>query len=230
MGGDTMPDKILLCEDEENIVSFLQAELQYEGFAVDVALDGETAMSLFSQNGSDYALVLLDIMLPGKNGLECLREIRKTSTLPVIILTARKEVYDKVAFLNAGADDYVTKPFDTMELLARVKRHIQRHGETTRVKEDSRILSIDKDGYQAEVNGSPLVLTKTEFELLLYLYENMGRVATRDEIIKAVFGDYYGESNIIDANVKNIRGKIALHTPRQIIETVRGKGYVIRNG
>lgn len=225
-----MPDKILLCEDEENIVSFLQAELQYEGFAVDVALDGETAMSLFSQNGSDYALVLLDIMLPGKNGLECLREIRKTSTLPVIILTARKEVYDKVAFLNAGADDYVTKPFDTMELLARVKRHIQRHGETTRVKEDSRILSIDKDGYQAEVNGSPLVLTKTEFELLLYLYENMGRVATRDEIIKAVFGDYYGESNIIDANVKNIRGKIALHTPRQIIETVRGKGYVIRNG
>jgi len=221
-------DKILLCEDEENIVSFLQAELQYEGFSVDAALDGETAMALFSERGNSYALVLLDIMLPGKNGLECLREIRKTSAVPVIILTARKEVYDKVAFLTAGADDYVTKPFDTMELLARIKRHIQRQSGTRAA--DTQVLSVNTVGYQASVKGNPLVLTKTEFEVLSYLYSNIGRVATREEIITAVFGDFYGESNIVDANIKNIRAKIALHTQQQIIETVRGKGYVIRNG
>ena len=213
--------KILICEDEENIVSFLKTELQFEGFEPDEAFDGREAMKLFAANS--YSLVLLDIMLPEINGLECLREIRKTSDVPVIILTARKEVYDKVAFLNAGADDYVTKPFDTMELIARIKRHVARSSAV------SQLLSIDKQAYRAEVGGSPLNLTKTEFEILKYLNENRNKVKTRDEIISAVFGDFYGESNIIDANIKNIRAKIACHTRLQIIETVRGKGYVIRN-
>jgi len=220
-----MSDKILICEDEENIVSFLKAELEYEGFEADVAYDGNEAMSLFTTKGSEYALVLLDIMLPEKNGLECLREIRKTSAIPVIILTARKEVYDKVAFLTAGADDYVTKPFDTMELIARIKRHIQRSGLPPKTSP----LSINKDAHTAEVNNNNLSLTKTEFEILAYLHESKNKVKTRDEIITAVLGDFYGESNVIDANIKNIRAKIARHTTQQIIETVRGKGYVVRD-
>ena len=212
--------KILICEDEENIVSFLRAELQYDGFEADVAYDGNAALGLFAQN--KYDLILLDIMIPEKNGLECLREIRKTSQVPVIILTARKEVYDKVAFLNAGADDYVTKPFDTLELIARIKRNIARRGS------EGDALALDADSYRAFIGGDALPLTKTEFEILAFLHENQNKVKTREEIISGVFGDFYGESNIVDVNVKNIRAKILLHTNREIIATVRGKGYVIR--
>jgi two-component system response regulator ArlR len=212
--------KILICEDEENIVSFLQTELHCEGFETDTAADGIRAMSLFSDG--TYDLVLLDIMLPHKNGLECLREIRKTSAVPVIILTARKDVFDKVAFLNAGADDYITKPFDTLELIARIKRNISRFGK------HAGLLDVCRDSYQVFINGGELQLTKTEFEILLFLYENKNRVKTRDEIIQAVFGDFYGESNIVDVNIKNIRAKIQAHTGEEIISTVRGKGYVIR--
>ncbi|MCL1862648.1 MAG: response regulator transcription factor [Defluviitaleaceae bacterium] len=213
-----MSDKILICEDEENIVFFIKAELEYEGFETDVAYDGEEAMRMFS---GEYSLVLLDIMLPKKNGLECLREIRKISDIPVLILTARKEVYDKVAFLSAGADDYVTKPFDTMELIARIKRHIQR-------AKPPQNLVVNADAFLAKISGKDIHLTKTEFEVLNFLYTNTDKVKTRDEIIHAVFGDFYGESNVVDANIKNIRAKIANITDAKIIETVRGKGYVIR--
>jgi len=219
-------EKILICEDEENIVSFLKTELVFEGFAVEIAFNGEEAMAKFS---SEFSLILLDIMLPVKNGLECLREIRKTSNVPVIILTARKEVYDKVAFLTAGADDYVTKPFDTMELIARIKRHIKRTKTAESIALQNETLIISPEGYRAEICGNDLSLTKTEFEMLHFLHKNIGKVKTRDEIIQAVFGDFYGESNIVDANIKNIRAKIARHTSSQIIETVRGKGYVIRH-
>jgi two-component system alkaline phosphatase synthesis response regulator PhoP len=148
--------------------------------------------------------------------------------VPVIILTARKEVYDKVAFLSAGADDYVTKPFDTMELIARIKRHIARaQAQSSPVSESANIV-INPEGYRAEISGKDLFLTKTEFEILHFLHQNAGKVKTRDEIITAVFGDFYGESNIVDANIKNIRAKITRLTHTQIIETVRGKGYVIR--
>lgn len=216
--------RILICEDEENIVSFLKKELECEEFQADVAFDGAEALALFG--AERYSLVLLDIMLPVKNGFECLREIRKTSDVPVIILTARKEVYDKVAFLNAGADDYVTKPFDTPELVARIKRHIAR---TKTAAPSPESLHIDAEGYRAGIGGDDLSLTKTEFEILIFLHKNIGKVKTREEIIHEVFGDFYGESNVVDANVKNIRAKIARRTSAQIIETVRGKGYVIRH-
>jgi len=219
--------KILLCEDEENIVSFLRPELEYEGFSVDVAPDGGEATRLFAEN--KYDLVLLDIMLPVKNGLECLRAFRKIGSVPVIMLTARKEVYDKVAFLNAGADDYVTKPFDTLELIARIMRNITRFESGEGAFPAHEVgLHIDKEGYTATVDGKPLKLTKTEFEILAYLHENAGKVKSRDEIIHAVFGDFYGESNIIDTNIKNVRAKIANLTPREVIQTVRGKGYLVR--
>ena len=216
-----MQNKILICEDEENIVSFLKTELEFEGFAAHVAYDGDEALEKFRAGG--YSLVLLDIMLPKKNGLECLREIRKSSNVPVIILTARKDVFDKVAFLNAGADDYVTKPFDTLELVARIRRHITRLG-----KQTSHGLEIEKEAYHARINGQNIGLTKTEFEILEFLHCNMDKVKSRDEIIEAVFGDFYGESNIVDANIKNIRAKISKLDDKQHIETVRGKGYVLR--
>ena len=189
---------------------------------MDVSYDGKNALEKFAAN--NYALILLDIMLPIKNGLECLREIRKKSSVPVIILTARKEVYDKVAFLNAGADDYVTKPFDTLELIARIKRNILR----TIKSPENTLLKIDYDGYRAFIEHNELTLTKTEFEILLYLYKNSNIVKTRNEIIAAVFGEFYGESNIVDVNIKNIRSKISKYTDTEIISTVRGKGYVIR--
>ena len=216
-------NKILICEDEENIVSFLKTELEFEGFIAHAAHDGGEALDMF---GSDeYHLVLLDIMLPKKNGLECLREIRKSSNVPVIILTARKEVFDKVAFLNAGADDYVTKPFDTLELVARIRRHISRQ---IAAPQAACGFEIKKDAYAARLNGKNLGLTKTEFEILEFLHSNIDRVKSRDDIINAVFDDFYGESNIVDANIKNIRAKIARLGGKQFIETVRGKGYVFR--
>ena len=214
--------KILICEDEENIVSFLKAELLYEGFDTDSAYDGEAAISMFSSK--NYDLVLLDIMLPKKNGMECLREIRKKSSVPVIMLTAKKEVYDKIAFLNAGADDYITKPFDTLELIARIKRNISRLEKITK-KTDTKLRISD---YRAFIGEDEFFLTKTEFEILRYLYENMDRVKTRDEIVNTVLGEFYGESNIVDVNIKNIRSKIKPLTEDEIITTVRGKGYVIR--
>jgi DNA-binding response OmpR family regulator len=211
-----MANKILLCEDEANIVSFLRTELEYEGFEVDVAEDGNAAMAFIAVE--NYQLILLDVMLPEKNGLEILRELRKKSLVPVIVLTARKEVYDKVAFLNAGADDYVTKPFDTLELIARIKRNIARN------KQAEQGLHICTDSYRVFVNGDEIKLTKTEFEILSFLRAHEGKVKTREEIIRAVFGDFYGESNVIDVNIKNIRAKLAV----DCIRTVRGKGYLLQ--
>ncbi|MFP3155597.1 response regulator transcription factor [Lachnospiraceae bacterium ZAX-1] len=214
--------RILICEDEENIVSFLHAELVHDGFEADAAFDGEQALLFFAEK--KYDLILLDIMLPIKNGLEILQEIRKTSTIPIIIVTAKKEVYDKISFLNAGADDYVTKPFDTLELIARIKRNIERNN----LKKISDMFYVDELGYRMFVSEHELPLTKTEFEILLFLYKNNGVVKTRNEIIYHVFGEFYGESNIIDVNIKNIRAKIYKYTDTEIINTVRGKGYVMR--
>ena len=216
-----MQQKILICEDEENIVSFLVKELEFEGFMAHAAYDGAESLAKFHVGG--YSLVLLDIMLPNMNGLEVLREIRKTSNVPVIMLTAKKDVIDKVALLSAGADDYVTKPFDTLELVARIKRFLKRQGEAVYAG-----LEVQKESYLAKVKGENLRLTKTEFEILSFLHSHMDIVKTRDEIIGAVFGDFYGESNIVDANIKNIRAKIAKHDSKNYIETVRGKGYVVR--
>jgi len=220
---------ILLCEDEENIITFLQPELEHEGYRVTPARDGHEALGLLAQATYDYDLVLLDVMLPGANGLEVLREIRKTSRVPVLILTARKEVYDKVAFLAAGADDYVTKPFDTLELCARIKRHIQRNHETIPAAPTvGAALQVFPEDYRVLLHGQPVPLTKTECDIFFFLYKHANHVQTRAQIIAAVFGDFYGESNVVDVNIKNIRAKLAAHSPQEYIATVRGKGYVVR--
>lgn len=222
--------RILICEDEEQIVSFLKHELEHEGYAVDAVYDGGEAYRFFTQ--TRYDLVLLDIMLPVKNGLETLRAIRRVNTTPVIMLTARKDVFDKVAFLDAGADDYVIKPFDTMELLARIRRALARAG-TDRAESGGNEtdiiesgLIVDEAGCRVLFNGEALPLTKTEFDILVYLYRHRGTVKTRNEILDAVYGVSVGDSNIVDVNVKNIRKKIA--ADKNPIETVRGRGYVLR--
>ncbi len=219
-----MKKHILLCEDEKNIVSFLQAELAHANYETSVAYDGEEAVSLFSKQKFD--LVLLDLMLPKKNGLEVLSFIRNASDTPVIIVTARKDTFDKVLLLKSGADDYVTKPFDTMELLARISRNIERskQNQNITVKE----LSIHYDGFTAQINDKPLALTKTEFEILYFLVQNADKVLTREQLMGKLVGDFLGSSNIVDVNIKNIRKKIAELTSHDYIETVRGKGYVMR--
>ena len=218
-----MKHKILICDDEEGIVSFLKKELEHEGYAVEAAYDGAAALTLLAEN--TYSAVLLDIMLPAKNGMEVLREIRKNTTLPVLMLTARKDVFDKVALLDAGADDYVTKPFDTLELLARLRRAIHRNDEVNR-----QALTLDEGGFRVLISGVDVALTKTEYDIFAYLHHHMGTVRTREQILMAVYGEYFGDSNNVDVNIKNIRKKIsACGGGAGIIETVRGRGYVMRS-
>lgn len=219
-----MKKRILICEDEKNIVAFLTAELAHEGYETNAVYDGESALALFAQE--QYDLILLDLMLPVKNGFEVLQAVRKTSDVPVIVLTARKETFDKVLLLKSGADDYVTKPFDTMELLARIERNIRRNQNNQSLT--ARDLTVDYDGFSAHIDGNTLFLTKTEFEILYCLLQNAGKVINREQILGRLYGSFLGDSNVIDVNIKNIRKKIALHTEQPYIETVRGKGYVIR--
>jgi two-component system response regulator ArlR len=214
--------RILICEDEVQICSFLQKELLHEGYEADCAYDGADGLARFGEGG--YDLVLLDIMLPVKNGLEVLREIRQISQVPVLMLTARKDVYDKVALLDAGADDYITKPFDTLELLARIRRALKRKGDEVA----GGSVSLDEPGCRVFINGSLLNLTMTEFKIFTYLYKHAGAVQTREQILSAVYGEYFGDSNSVDVNIKNIRRKIAAYCDWEVIETVRGRGYVLR--
>ncbi len=220
-----MKNRILLCEDEKNIVSFLLAELVRADYEVEVAYDGQAGLALFAQQ--PYDLILLDLMLPLVNGLEVLQVIRKSSRVPVIILTARKDTFDKVLLIKSGADDYITKPFDTMELLARIERNIERNRVMPCIQ--IRGLDIEYNGCLARIEGNDLVLTKTEFEILFHLMQNADRVLTREQILSKLYGDFLGNSNVVDVNMKNIRKKIAQYTETPYIETVRGKGYVIRS-
>ena len=220
-----MTNKILIVDDDVNICQLLNLYLTKDGFSTTICHNGENAIQLVEHNKFD--LILLDIMMPVLDGFQTLAAIRKMSTVPVILVSAKGEPMDKISGLDIGADDYVTKPFDTLELIARIKRNIARYGGHSHPPGDN--LTIDKDSYRAHIGGHEIPLTKTEFEILSYLHESANKVRTRDEIIHAVFGDFYGESNIVDANIKNIRAKIQKHTAKQIIETVRGKGYVIRH-
>lgn len=215
--------QILICEDEENIVSFLSAELNHEGYHVTAAMDGVTALELFHAN--KYDLILLDIMLPKKSGLLVLHEIRRSSNVPVIMLTARKDTIDKIAFLDAGADDYITKPFETLELLARIRRCISRNlNEVYSING----LELNQRSFQATLNGHPVSLTKTEFDILALLMKHVNKVLPRETIINSIYGEYYGDSNIVDVNIRNIRRKLETVSPNAYILTVRGRGYMVQ--
>lgn len=232
-----MAERILVVEDEEKLARFVELELTHEGYQVEKVMNGREGLSA-AQSGK-YDLMLLDIMLPELSGFEVLRRLRKTSSLPVILLTARDEVMDKVAGLDGGADDYITKPFAIEELLARIRLVLKKsraaagngEGASDRVAAGLSFgrLILDEERYQVYYGQEPIDLTNPEFELLKILLENKNRVMTRDVLLDQVCGyDYVGATNIIDVYIRHLRSKIDERFGIHMIQTVRGMGYVIR--
>lgn len=226
-----MKPKILIIEDEEKFARFVEMELTYEGYEVGKAHHGRTGLEM-AESG-DYDLVLLDVMLPGLSGMEVLRRLRRTSSVPVIMLTARDSVMDKVSGLDSGADDYITKPFAIEELLARIRTVLRKSpgNEANRQVLTAGDVELDVARRQVSVRGTPIDLTKREFDLLQYLLENKGIVLSRDTILAKVWGfDFEGETNAVDVYVRFLRSKIDEVFDLNLISTVRGVGYVIRDG
>jgi len=220
--------KILVAEDDKGISDFIIPELEYEGFSTCLAVTGREALDKFNSEKPD--LILLDIMLPELNGLEVLRRIREVSTVPVILETARGETIDKINGLNQGADDYIAKPFETEELMARIKALLRRISfsapkETCLVLKN---LSMNTDRMCATIDGKEMSLSKTEFQLLRLLMENKGKVLSRPQIIDEIWGkDHFIDENTIDVYVGYLRTKIAELSDGEYIKTVRGAGYMM---
>lgn len=224
--------RILIIEDEEKLARFVELELQYEGYEVEKALDGRMGLELVQS--SSFDLVLLDIMLPGLNGIEVLRRMRHFSDVPVILLTARDAVVDKVTGLDSGADDYITKPFAIEELLARI-RAMLRKKESVNESNGSDVLSygplkLDSKKREVQINDTPVYLTKKEFDLLKFLMENKNIVLTREIILERIWGyDFVGDTNSVDVYIRYLRSKLEEPFGLKIFYTVRGVGYVIKN-
>ena len=226
-----MAERILLVEDEEKLARMVELELQYEGYEVEKAFDGRAGLELALSGKFD--LVLLDIMLPALSGMEVLRRLRKESALPVIMLTARDTVVDKVSGLDMGADDYITKPFAIEELLARIRAALRKRpaqaAEPPRSLLTAGPLSMDTDRHEVTVSGESVELTRREFDLLRYLLENKEKVITRESLLDHVWGfDFVGETNAVDVYIRFLRAKIDERFGVKLIHTVRGVGYVIR--
>ena len=224
-----MAERILLVEDEEKLARMVEMELQYEGYEVDKAPDGRTGLD--KALTGQFDLVLLDIMLPALSGMEVLRRLRRESRVPVIMLTARDTVVDKVSGLDMGADDYVTKPFAIEELLARIRAALRKR--PAREEETERLtagpLVMDTDRHEVTVNGQPVTLTRREFDLLRCLLEHKEKVLTREALLDQVWGfDFAGETNAVDVYIRFLRSKIDEHFGIKLIHTVRGVGYTIR--
>lgn len=221
---------ILIVEDEAKIARFVELELLHEGNEVTKAADGRLGLDMALEQ--DFDLILLDVMLPQLNGLEVLRRLRQKKDTPVIMLTARDAVMDKVSGLDAGADDYITKPFAIEELLARIRVALKKRGNglsaATNYMEINGV-RLDEDRHEVTVNGTAVELTNREFELLHTLMQNKNIVMDREKLMNIVCGyDYIGETNIIDVYVRYIRTKIDDKFGIKLITTVRGVGYVIR--
>jgi len=221
--------RVLVVEDEESFSDPLSYMLRNEGFEVAVAATGPEALDEFDRHGAD--LVLLDLMLPGLPGTEVCRQLRTRSSVPVIMLTAKDSEIDKVVGLELGADDYVTKPFSSRELVARIRAVLRRHGGQTEELEDAALeagpVRMDVERHTVSVAGNGVQLPLKEFELLEMLLRNAGRVLTRMQLIDRVWGaDYVGDTKTLDVHVKRLRAKIEPDPalPRYLV-TVRGLGY-----
>lgn len=228
-----MGAKILLIEDEEKLARVVELELAYEGYSVTKAFDGRSGLALAEAGGHD--LVLLDIMLPELNGMEVLRRLRRSSRIPVILLTARDNVVDKVSGLDSGADDYITKPFAIEELLARIRRILRdREGRPAAETAEGLLvcgpLALDPARRTVAVGGEPVELTKREFDLLQYLLQNKGLVLSRDTLLDRVWDmDFDGGTNAVDVYIRFLRAKIDDAFGIKLIHTVRGVGYVVKD-
>ena len=226
--------RILIVEDEESFSDPLSYSLRKEGYEVAVADTGTDGLRIFSAHGAD--LVLLDLMLPGMSGTEVCREIRRTSSVPVIMLTAKDDEFDKVLGLELGADDYVTKPYSSRELLARIKAVLRRGQDTGDAEEDTTLtaggIMMDVERHVVRVHGEEVALPLKEFELLEMLLRNVDRVLTRGQLIDRVWGaNYVGDTKTLDVHVKRLRAKIE-DDPRNPVHlvTVRGLGYKFESG
>ena len=209
----------------------MELELKHEGYDVEKAYDGRTGLAL-AENGG-YDLILLDIMLPGINGIEILRRIRRSSDVPVIMLTARDAVMDKVSGLDMGADDYITKPFAIEELLARIRVTLRKNSASAADTKSAVLhccgLTLDSNRFKVTYNGVPIELTAKEFALLQTLMQNKNIVMSRDSLLTNVWGyNYIGETNVVDVYIRYLRQKIDEKFKTKIITTVRGVGYVIK--
>ncbi len=226
-----MPGKILIIEDEERIARFIELELTHEGFEVEKCIDGRDGLA--EAESGKYDLILLDIMLPGLNGLEVLRRLRRTSSVPVIMLTARDAVMDKVSGLDLGADDYITKPFAIEELLARIRLALRHNGAAAPAQPDELthgLLSLSVNRHEVHYGEDLIDLTAREFTLLQTLLENKNIVLSRTSLLERVWGyDYYGETNVVDVYIRYLRSKLDDVYGVHIIQTVRGVGYVIKD-
>ncbi|WP_416148457.1 response regulator transcription factor [Salipaludibacillus sp. HK11] len=229
---------ILIVEDEENIARVVKLELEYEGYKTDIIHDGFEAWQRIQSSPDKWDLILLDVMLPGLSGMEILRRIRKEKrTTPVIMLTARDAIVDKVTGLDQGADDYVTKPFEIEELLARIRVLIRRQ-ESAIVSDESKNenrltlsdLSVEIESRDVKRGEAHIELTPREFDLLVYLLENINRVLSREQILEHVWGfDYFGDTNVVDVYIRYLRQKVDKPFDSPFIQTVRGVGYVIKD-
>lgn len=224
--------KILIVEDEAKIARFLELELNYEGYEIEIATNGRDGLE--KGKSPEVDVIILDLMLPGLSGIEVCRRLRQTSEVPIIMLTAKDDISDKVTGLDIGADDYMTKPFAVEELLARIRVLLKR-SDNKKIKKDSSILEIgklklSKNNYKVEYDNENIDLTKKEFELLEFLMLNRNIVLSREKILDKVWGyDYFGDTNIIDVYIRYLRSKIDQKYNINLIETVRGVGYIIRD-
>ena len=226
--------RILIVEDEESFSDPLSYSLRKEGYEVAVADTGTDGLRIFSAHGAD--LVLLDLMLPGMSGTEVCREIRRTSSVPVIMLTAKDDEFDKVLGLELGADDYVTKPYSSRELLARIKAVLRRGQDTAEAEEDTTLtaggIMMDVERHVVQVHGTEVALPLKEFELLEMLLRNVDRVLTRGQLIDRIWGaNYVGDTKTLDVHVKRLRAKIEEDPKNPVhLVTVRGLGYKFESG
>ncbi len=221
-------EKILVADDDKNIGELLRLYLEKDGYSVSFARDGEEALKIFQSEHVD--LVLLDIMMPKLDGWQVCREIRKKSNCPIIMITAKGETFDKVLGLELGADDYVVKPFDAKEIVARIKAVLRRTGKSA-TENDNKEVSYDKlvvnmTKYELKVDGKVVDTPPKELELLYHLASNPNRVYTRDQLLDEVWGfEYYGDSRTVDVHIKRLREKLEGVSDQWSLKTVWGVGY-----
>lgn len=226
--------RVLIVEDERRIARFLQMELEHEGMNTAIEDNGRRAYERIVQE--NYDLVLLDVMLPDMDGFTICRKVRELSQVPIIMLTAKDDIDDKVQGLDIGADDYITKPFATPELLARMRVVLRRQESQREAKgAQEEILSVKNltmypARYEVQVDGAPVELTKKEYDLLEYLLRNKRNVLTRDQILSNVWDyDYMGDTNVVDVYIRYLRQKLDDRFQEKYIHTMRGVGYVIKD-
>lgn len=220
--------KILMVEDEENISDFVKMELEYEGYDVNVESDGREGLNEALEN--DYDLIILDIMLPNMNGFEICRRLKKEKDTPVIMLSAKDSVMDKVNGLQIGADDYLAKPFAIEELLARIEVVFRREKKKESMVVNFKDLVINKESRTVTKAGEDILLTNKEYELLMLLISNKDKVVSRDEILNEIWGyDYEPETNVTDVYIRYLRTKLDPNDKEKYIKTVRSVGYIIKS-